>query len=336
MNRIGIVTLVTAAGLALSPFALAAGHLSNAHPEQRGTVRSTSQSYLGIDVRDVGDDQVTTLKLKDTHGAEIIRVDHDAPAGKMGLREHDVVLQMNGVTIDDDKQLRRMMSDCPPGKMVVMVIARDGQTLTTSAAMADRAQIEHQVWLRLGTPTPNGPQAPDQALPTGDATVTSSGASNTVPASRYSRSFLSSLLTSPTYTGCPARAHCARNSPSSSASPAGAGLLVSQRRGQQPRRHGRHQSAGDVVVRANSKKIGHFHERLGQDDPSKTSRASPVAVVSPARPPRANHDGDAGHQKALTPSIVKPRCRATAQLPRPPDPHLLNKVRRMMRISHLF
>lgn len=274
MNRIGIVTLVTAAGLALSPFALAAGHLSNAHPEQRGTVRSTSQSYLGIDVRDVGDDQVTTLKLKDTHGAEIIRVDHDAPAGKMGLREHDVVLQMNGVTIDDDKQLRRMMSDCPPGKMVVMVIARDGQTLTTSAAMADRAQIEHQVWLRLGTPTPNGPQAPDQALPTGDATVTSSGASNTVPASRYSRSFLSSLLTSPTYTGVllePMRPQLAEFF----GVPSGSGLLVSSVADNSPAAMAGIK-AGDVVVRANSRPVtsmSHWTKMIRE------AKGKPVTVV---------------------------------------------------------
>ncbi len=182
--------------------ALASGH--GVLGAQRGVVHSTSQSYLGIDVRDVGDEQVLQLKLKDTHGAEIIRVDHDGPAGKMGLREHDVVLQMNGVAIDGEEQLRRMLHDCPPGRAVALMIGRDGQVLTLSGAMADRAEVERQVWEQhLGMPAGlPGPQAPALAMPADEsAGAATSAGSGAAPNSRYSKSFLGSLLTSPTYTG---------------------------------------------------------------------------------------------------------------------------------------
>jgi S1-C subfamily serine protease len=171
--------------------------------DQHGNAKGGApQSYLGIDVRAIGDDQVATLKLKDTRGAEIIRVDHDAPAGKMGLREHDVVLQMNGVTIETEEQLRRLMHDCPPGKMVVMVIARDGQVLTTSAPMADRVALERQAWVQHVVPAapPPGPQAPADALPTGE-TAEAGPPAGPPPNSKYSKSFIGSLLSSPTYTG---------------------------------------------------------------------------------------------------------------------------------------
>ena len=167
---------------------------------QHGGVHSgPAQPYLGIDFRDVGDDQVAQLKLKDTKGAEIIRVDHDAPAGKMGLREHDVVLQMNGVAVDGQDQLRRMLKDCPPGKTVVMTIARDGQTIVTSAPMADRAELEREAWEQHLA----GPQAPAFAMPTGDISTApiSSPSSSPTFSSHYGKSFLGSLLTSPTYTG---------------------------------------------------------------------------------------------------------------------------------------
>src|ERR1700734_2340953 len=57
---------------------------------------SSSQGYLGIDVRDIDAQRAAALKLKEPAGAEIITVDHDAPAGTMGLKVHDVILQING------------------------------------------------------------------------------------------------------------------------------------------------------------------------------------------------------------------------------------------------
>ena len=186
--------------LSLSSFAFCE---NSAPPRGRSSQHNSNhanpaQPYLGIDFRDVGDDQVVQLKLKDTRGAEIIRVDHDAPAGKMGLREHDVILQMNGVVIAGEEQLRRMLKDCPPGRTVIMTIERDGQIIITSAPMADRAELERQAWEQHLA----GPQAPAFALPTGDITAAElPPAPTTPPTSRYSKSFLGSLLTSPTYTG---------------------------------------------------------------------------------------------------------------------------------------
>jgi serine protease Do len=245
--------LVLLAGLAFSR--IATSEMPAAHPtgEQRGAIKNGSQSYLGIDVRAIGDDQVTSLKLKDTHGAEIIRVDHDAPAGKMDLRVHDVVLQMNGVLIDSEEHLRRMMHDCPPGKMVVMTIARDGQTITTSAPMADRVELERQAWSQhvgVGPGLP-GPQAPPLALPTGEEAAVSTSPSTPVPTSRYSKSFLGSLLTSPTYTGALLeilRPQLAQFFGVST----GAGLLVSSVADNSPAAMAG-LKAGDVITRANLK-----------------------------------------------------------------------------------
>ena len=52
-----------------------ASFLSAAPPaagfEQRVVVKNASQSYLGIDVRAIGDDQVAALKLKDTRARRL-------------------------------------------------------------------------------------------------------------------------------------------------------------------------------------------------------------------------------------------------------------------------
>ena len=95
-------------------------------------------SYLGVDTRDVTPDRLSDLKLKEEHGVEVTTVDQDAPAGKAGIKEHDVILSVNGTTVESVEQLRRMIHEIPPGRMVTLGISRNGQPLTFKAQLADR------------------------------------------------------------------------------------------------------------------------------------------------------------------------------------------------------
>ena len=92
----GIVRHLSAAAMGAGHGAMGAGSSSRA-----------TQGYLGVDLRDVTEDQLGPLKLREAHGAEIIDVDHDGPACKAGLQLHDVILQMNGQAIESQEQLRR-------------------------------------------------------------------------------------------------------------------------------------------------------------------------------------------------------------------------------------
>src|SRR5678815_613889 len=58
---------------------------------------SGTSSYLGVDIADVTTERLSALKLKEEKGVEVTMVDQDAPAGKAGLKEHDVILTMNGL-----------------------------------------------------------------------------------------------------------------------------------------------------------------------------------------------------------------------------------------------
>ena len=95
-------------------------------------------SYLGVDTRDVTADRLSELKLKEEHGVEVTLVDQDAPAGKAGLKEHDVILNLNGSQVESVEQLRRMIREIPPGRIVTLGISRDGQPMTLKAQLADR------------------------------------------------------------------------------------------------------------------------------------------------------------------------------------------------------
>lgn len=95
-------------------------------------------SYLGVDIADVSAERLAELKLKEEHGAEVTEVDQDAPAGKAGLHEHDVIVSLNGTAVESAAQLRRMIKETPPGRVISLGISRDGQPMTIKVQLADR------------------------------------------------------------------------------------------------------------------------------------------------------------------------------------------------------
>jgi serine protease Do len=115
---------------------------ANTEAEETWSVSSddggTGSSYLGVDIADVTPERLSDLKLKEEHGAEVTMVDEDAPAGKAGLREHDVILSLNGTSVESAAQLRRMIRETPPGRVVTLGISRDGQAMSIKVQLADR------------------------------------------------------------------------------------------------------------------------------------------------------------------------------------------------------
>jgi C-terminal processing protease CtpA/Prc len=111
---------------------------------------ASDPGYLGVEIVDVDADKAQTLKLKDAHGAVITLVDHDAPAGQIGLKVNDVVLGLNGQPVASAEDLRRLIKVIPPGRKVSIEISRDGNIQTLAVALADRKAMEQAIWGRIG------------------------------------------------------------------------------------------------------------------------------------------------------------------------------------------
>ena len=134
-----ILTSLTVLPLLLS-FSHAAQNWSVDPPAAYGfpSEDSSTGSYLGVDISDVSTERLSALKLKEEKGVEVTMVDEDAPAGKAGIKEHDVILSMNGTSIESQVQLKRMIRETPPGRVVSFGISRDGQPMTIKVQLADR------------------------------------------------------------------------------------------------------------------------------------------------------------------------------------------------------
>ena len=139
---------------------LAAMAPASAHAQKRGIVdiiqdpsvllHSNSQGYLGVDLADVDQEKAQALKLKEVRGAVITLIDHDAPAGQIGLKVNDVVVKLNGQAVEGAEQLRRMLREIPAGRKVSLEISRDGNLQTLAVQLADRKAMEQDVWNKLG------------------------------------------------------------------------------------------------------------------------------------------------------------------------------------------
>src|SRR5205814_9791106 len=100
----------------------------------------SGSSYLGVDIADVTTERLSALKLKEEHGAEVTMVDQDAPAGKAGLKEHDVILSLNGAAVESAAQLRRMIRETPAGRVIALGISREGRPQTIKVQLANRSK----------------------------------------------------------------------------------------------------------------------------------------------------------------------------------------------------
>jgi len=110
---------------------------------------SHSQGYLGVLVSDVDNDSANKLKLKEVRGAVITLIDHDAPAGQIGLHVNDVVLSVNGQTVEGAEHFGRMMREVPAGHKVTLIISHDGTPQTVTVQLVDRKKMEHDVWNKM-------------------------------------------------------------------------------------------------------------------------------------------------------------------------------------------
>ena len=256
-NMAVILPFTLASGLVSSgPASAQSGHAVFMHMRLGGHGQRSSgsggigsQGYLGIVFHDVSDDRMSTLKLKESHGVEILHVDHDGPASQAGLREHDVILQMNGQTIEGEEQLRRILHETPVGRGVVLVLSRDGQQITVATQMADRTTVERDAWkqhIQADSAPPAAPMRGNGFL--GGASI--DAAPITAPPDAHTHTFLGTVILGSSYTGV-ALEMIGPQLAQFFGSQGGNGLLVRSVEPNSPAATAGLR-AGDVVVRANA------------------------------------------------------------------------------------
>jgi C-terminal processing protease CtpA/Prc len=92
-------------------------------------------SWLGVELHEVTSESAKELKLSAERGVVVGRIVPDSPAAKAGLKEKDVVTELNGQRVEGAAQFRRMVHEIPAGRSVQLTIWRDGRTQTLSVTL---------------------------------------------------------------------------------------------------------------------------------------------------------------------------------------------------------
>ena len=92
--------------------------------------------WLGVTLQDLSPELAAASGLREPKGAIIAAVDAGSPADKAALQEGDVLLSINGATVEDARASMRALVRVPPGQRAELSMWRDGKTQTVVATMA--------------------------------------------------------------------------------------------------------------------------------------------------------------------------------------------------------
>src|SRR5882724_1548951 len=109
-------------------------------------------SWLGVETHEVTADKAKELKLSAERGVVLGKIVPDSPAAKAGLKENDVVTEINGQRVEGAAQFRRMIREIPAGRSIQLTIWREGRSQTVSATLGKSEERRRS--MKMIAPTP--------------------------------------------------------------------------------------------------------------------------------------------------------------------------------------
>jgi serine protease Do len=123
--------------------------------------------WLGVETHEVTTDKAKELKLPAERGVVLGKIIPDSPAAKAGLKENDVVTEINGQRVEGAAQFRRMVHEIPAGRSIQLTVWRDGRSQTLNATLGKSQERRHSLKMLAPTPgsfafhMPDMPEIPD-------------------------------------------------------------------------------------------------------------------------------------------------------------------------------
>ncbi|MEA3120581.1 MAG: serine protease Do [Paraburkholderia sp.] len=110
--------------------------------EQLKATGKVVRGRIAVAVGPVTKDVADSLGLPRAEGALVSSVEPGGPADKAGVQPGDIILKFNGVPVDTDTDLPRMVGDTKPGTQATLTVWRKGRTsdfpITVAQTQSDK------------------------------------------------------------------------------------------------------------------------------------------------------------------------------------------------------
>ncbi len=103
-----------------------------------------SRGWLGVSTQDVTEDMGRSLKLMDRKGVLVGNVIAGEAADRAGIRIGDVILELAGKPVTDNRSMGQIMANLHVGNKVNVKIFRDGREMTLPVVIAERKDLQEQ------------------------------------------------------------------------------------------------------------------------------------------------------------------------------------------------
>ncbi|HEY7203181.1 MAG TPA: trypsin-like peptidase domain-containing protein [Methylomirabilota bacterium] len=118
--------------------------------------------WLGVTIAEVPDEDAAKFGLKEPKGVLIRQVAAGQPADQGGIKANDVVVSVDGASVEGPRDLQRIISSTPVGKVVKISLMREGKETEVAVTVgAYQAPPMPRVPRRVvPAPRPPAPQPP--------------------------------------------------------------------------------------------------------------------------------------------------------------------------------
>jgi serine protease Do len=107
--------------------------------EKNGTV---TRGYIGIGLQKLTPELAKALAVPTSQGAVVAQVQRSTPGAAAGLKQDDVITQVDGKPVTSDDQLRRTVALRAPGTVVDLTVYRSGKPREVKVTLGTRPSDE--------------------------------------------------------------------------------------------------------------------------------------------------------------------------------------------------
>lgn len=118
-------------------------------------------SWLGVETNEVTAEKAKELKLPAERGVLLGKIVPDSPAARAGLKERDVVSELNGQRVEGTAQFRRMIREIPAGRTAQLTVLRDGHSQNISVTLGGQDSQHSDGRVRISSPGAFAFRVPD-------------------------------------------------------------------------------------------------------------------------------------------------------------------------------